>query len=148
MAQLTSRALSSVFDLCNLMRARLSKSVCRSRSSRSCAGHVFSGTRKDASQVNREFPQVALGEAPASPARFFAFLNYMDCPTHRTSHPAPPGFVFGTRPASPADFQVLQDWELLDKRRLDGRLRQLASDSYDSCLPLPGRAAQDPVGRS
>jgi arylsulfatase A-like enzyme len=46
----------------------------------------------------------------------------------------PPGFAFGTTPATPADFELLQNWEQIDKLALDRRAQQLASDSYDSCL--------------
>jgi arylsulfatase A-like enzyme len=131
MAQLTSKGLGSLFQLCDWLRAHQHWRVVDEFES-FLQHFVFSGDRKDAAEVNREFfGWLSKRPQPARP--FFAFLNYMDA--HVAYFPSgPPGFVFGTTPADPADFRVLQDWEQLDKPPLDDRLKRLASDSYDSCI--------------
>ena len=94
--------------------------------------YVYSGQRKNAEDVNREF-LTWLARRPRPDRPFFAFLNYYD--THDPYlPPRPESLRFGPLPSSPNDLAVLQNWEAVDKPALDDRSRALASDCYDGCL--------------
>ena len=84
--------------------------------------YVYSGRRKDAATVNRDFLRWLSGRGQAD-RPFFAFLNYID------AHDAyfPPSrrdYRFGLRPADEGDFFVLQNWESIDKTKLPARYRR------------------------
>lgn len=102
--------------------------------------YVYNGKRKDASMINRQFLNWLAGRAQTE-RPFFAFLNYMDA--HEPYLPPRPSDCrFGLRPTGPEDLAVLQNWEQIDKLRLDQRLRTLASDFYDNCLNYLDRQLQ------
>lgn len=96
------------------------------------ADYVYSGERKTAAAVNRGF----LGwlDGRRDQARpFFAFLNYIDAHDPYLP-PAGAQHRFGSPPAQSLDFDILQNWNRVDKGALDARYARLASDAYDNCL--------------
>ncbi len=86
--------------------------------------------RKTAAMINREFLDW-LGHTDRKP--FFAFLNYFDAhdpylPPQRSAHP------MGLVPKSRREFQMLRDWQKLNKKSLDLSSLSLARDGYDDCI--------------
>ena len=86
--------------------------------------------RKTATMVNREF-LAWLDHKDHKP--FFAFLNYFDAhdpylPPQRPTRP------LGLIPKSRREFQMLRDWQKLNKKSLDPSSLSLAQDSYDECI--------------
>jgi arylsulfatase A-like enzyme len=87
---------------------------------------------KDASYVNRQFLHW-LATVTATRRPFFAFLNYFDA---HASYILPEGFGwhFGERPKSKEDYQLIVDWNSLDKSRISDREVALGRDCYDNCI--------------
>jgi arylsulfatase A-like enzyme len=73
---------------------------------------------------------------------FFAYLNFFDA--HEPYIP-PPRFAgrFGIRPKLPGDFWYLLDYGRLNKRTLQPRGIEMASDCYDDCIAF----LDDQLGR-
>jgi arylsulfatase A-like enzyme len=94
--------------------------------------YVFSGKRKDAESVNRSFMDW-LARRPTSNRPFFAFLNYVDAHDPYIL-PGASDYRLGTRPETLPDFLLLENWESIDKLKLEQRYRTLASDCYDDCI--------------
>ena len=86
--------------------------------------------RKTAAMVNRELLDW-LGGTGRKP--FFAFLNYFDAhdPYLPSQQPARPS---GSVPKSRREFQMLRDWQKMNKKSLDPASLSLAQDSYDDCI--------------
>ncbi len=86
--------------------------------------------RKTAAMVNRELLDW-LGGTGRKP--FFAFLNYFDAhdPYLPSQQPARP---WGSVPKSRREFQMLRDWQKMNKKSLDPASLSLAQDSYDDCI--------------
>ncbi|AGA25067.1 sulfatase [Singulisphaera acidiphila] len=91
-------------------------------------------SRKDAARINQEFLTWLSANSSANANRpFFAFLNYLDAhapylvPNKSAPH-------FGTVPSTPAEYSVLVDWDVTDKRNVADRSVELARDAYDDCL--------------
>ena len=80
--------------------------------------------------INREFLdwQSSLGERP-----FFAFLNYFDAHDPYLAPSASPAHREAA-PKSRAEFQMLRDWQKIDKTPLSPADIKLASDAYDDCI--------------
>ena len=131
MAQLTQKALMGFFRLHSLVKSQLHLGILDGLAS-FVNTYVFSGKRKTAETVNADFLNwLSLRRQETRP--FFAFLNYFDA--HDAYFPpGPSNYRFGLRPRTPADFMVLQNWELIDKPSLDEYYKTLAVDCYDDCI--------------
>ncbi len=94
--------------------------------------YVYSGKRKDAETVNRDFLDwLSRRREPDRP--FFVFLNYVDA--HDAYFPPRKSdYRFGIVPSTLADFRVLENWESIDKPSLEEYYKILASDCYDDCI--------------
>ena len=131
MARLTESALIGFFQLSSWINTH-GKSNVLAPIEAFVERYLYNGKRKDASTINRSFLKWLSRRAqPSRP--FFAFLNYMDAHDAYLL-PAPADYRFGLRPMTPMDFTVLQNWELIDKPRLDKYFKTLASDCYDDCI--------------
>src|SRR5262249_55179604 len=64
---------------------------------------------------------------------FFAFLNYFDAHAPYLP-PQRPGRPLGAVPKSRREFQMLRDWQRLNKQTVDRASLALAQDSYDECI--------------
>jgi arylsulfatase A-like enzyme len=95
-------------------------------------GQLLVPDKKYAGSVNREFIDW-LSRRPEPGRPFFAFLNYFDVHT-RYVLPQGAEYRFGLRPQTPADFQLFERWQDIDKTKLPQRYRTLVVDCYDSCL--------------
>ncbi len=95
--------------------------------------------RKDAGSINLAFVDwLSRRRQPDRP--FFAFLNYYDAHAPYVL-PEGAGYRFGLKPRRAADLIFLmEEWETIDKRNVRPVYLQLARDSYDNCLAVPGRA--------
>jgi arylsulfatase A-like enzyme len=85
---------------------------------------------KDAARIKVDFLKW-IDETPGRP--FFTFLNYIDA--HDPYQP-PFGFNkhFGLTAETDADLNMLRNWHLVNKNKLDARQVQLVNDTYDDCL--------------
>lgn len=93
----------------------------------------FSGERKSAAMVNRDFlAWLDHRDVPERP--FFVFLNYLDAHTPYLL-PDEARHRFGVDPRyRRRSLEVLTDWDILDKQQLPRSYWNLASDAYDDCL--------------
>jgi arylsulfatase A-like enzyme len=64
---------------------------------------------------------------------FFAFLNLIDA---HSPYLVPEGWrrVFSKGPETPADFQLLMDWDKIPSSKIGPREASMASDCYDDCI--------------
>ncbi len=131
MAQLTQRALLGFFELSWWVNSHAPSRVMGVLEA-FVRTHVFSGKRKDAATINRDFfAWLSTRSEPDRP--FFAFLNYFDA--HNSYFPPrPTDYRFGRRPTNPMDVAVLENWETIDKPSLDEHFKTLALDCYDDCV--------------
>lgn len=87
---------------------------------------------KSAADIDRAFLDWLAWQRPRG-RPYFTFLNYNDAHTPYEA-PDPSASPFGIRPESWHDQLALQQWNLLDKRKLPYRDVRMARDLYDDAI--------------
>ena len=121
---------SSVGWLLFRTASRVSGEIIRLYSGDPQAGIILDFARKDATTVNAEF--LAWVDRPRS-RPFFAFLNYFDAHDPYIPPRGEPTAV-PSAPRSHAQYQMLRDWQKLEKSQLSPADLAIARAAYDECI--------------